>query len=63
MENKKFNCDYSCKHYFGCSTIMAKNKEDALVGLKLNIENNHQNTSPTTRKDCGVKCNLKIKIK
>lgn len=62
MENK-YTCTYSCKHYFGEKTIMARNENDAKIGLKLKIENNHIDTSPKTRSDCGNKCNLKIKIK
>jgi hypothetical protein len=42
---------------------MARNEKDALIGLKLKIENNHIDTSLKTRSDCGNKCNLKIKIK
>jgi len=59
----KFTCNYSCKHYFGERSIEAKTKEDALIGLKLNIESNHRNTSKETLEDCGKKCKLKIKIK
>lgn len=59
----KYTCTYSCKHYFGETNIMARNEKDALIGLKLKIENNHIDTSLKTRSDCGNKCNLKIKIK
>lgn len=58
-----FKCFYSCKHYFGDKTIMARNKSDALVGLKIKIEEEHINTDSTTKRDCGKKCKLKIKIK
>ncbi len=63
MIDKKFKCSYSCKHYFGDKEIMAKNKKDAMIGLKIKIEENHINQSMETIRDCGVKCKLKINIK
>lgn len=59
---KKFKCYYSCKHFFGCSEIMAKNEEDAKIGLKINIESKHQDESTKIKNDCGDKCKLVIKI-
>lgn len=69
MDLKKFTCNYSCNHYFGCNTIMAKNREDAKVGLKLKIETAHLNPKPEWRnvdkivkEKCG-NCKLTMKIK
>ncbi len=61
--NQKYHCDYSCKHYFGFKTINAKNEKEALIGVKIKIEQGHINTSKKTISDCGNKCKLKIKIR
>lgn len=58
-----FKCSYSCKHYFGDRTIMARNKHDALIGLKIKIEEGHISKDAETIRDCGKTCKLKIKIK
>ncbi len=60
---KLFKCSYSCRHYFGINQIMARNVTDAFVGLKIKIEEGHVNKDAATKRDCGKKCNLKIKIK
>ena len=60
---KLFKCSYSCKHYFGDNTIMARNKSDALIGIKIKIEDGHINKDAETKRDCGKTCKLKIKIR
>lgn len=61
--DKKYNCSYSCKHYFGDKVIFAKSEKEALIGLKIKIEEGHINKSFETNRACGKSCKLRIKIK
>lgn len=60
MENFKFNCDYQCKHFFGCQTIFSRNKKDAKKGIEIKLKNKHSDYHKSISEECNEKCKLKI---
>lgn len=60
MDNLKFSCDYSCKHFFGCTTTYARNKAQAKKAVELKLKSNHSAYHSSISDDCGGKCKLKI---